>query len=80
MTALARFCDIVHTIIYLLTCWLAGNCHIIADYNWSVRSIGRIVDELEMALEAIEEEGDLIIKEEFMMIIFHGIMYEIPLF
>ena len=31
-------------------------------------------------LEAIEEEGDLIIKEEFLMFILQGIMDEIPPF
>ena len=37
-------------------------------------------DKLETALEATEEEGDLITKEEFMMLIFQGIMDELPPF
>ena len=45
-----------------------------------MRSIGRMVDDLEMLIEAIEEEGNLIPKEEFMMIIFQNIMDEIPPF
>ena len=42
--------------------------------------MGRIVDELETALEDIEEEGYLILKEEFRMLILQGIMYELPPF
>ena len=39
-----------------------------------------MVDGLETALEAIEEERDPIMKEEFMMLIFQGIIYEPPPF
>ena len=46
MTVLARLCDIIHITICLPTRWLAGNCHILDYYNWSVRSMGRIVDKL----------------------------------
>ena len=42
--------------------------------------MGRMVDELEMALEDISEEGGLILKEEFMMLIFQGIINEFPPF
>ena len=42
--------------------------------------MGRIVDELEMALEAIEEEGGIIMNDEFMMGIFQGIIDEITPF
>ena len=80
MTALARFCAIIHIIICLKTRYLEGNCHIIADYKWYVRSIGRMVDELETALKAIEEEGDLIMNDEFIMGIFKGILDELPSF
>ena len=55
MTALSRLCDIIHITICLTTRWLAGNFHIIADYDWSVPSMGIMVDELDMALEDIEE-------------------------
>ena len=80
MTALARFCAIIHTTIYLTTLWLTCNDPIIDGYNWSVQSMGRMVDDLETALETIGEEGDLIMEEEFMMIIFQGIMDELPPF
>ena len=45
------------------------------DYNRSVRSMGRMVDKLDKDLEAIEEEGRLILMEEFTMLIFQGTVY-----
>ena len=45
-----------------------------------MRSLERMVDELEMALEAIEEEVDPVLREEFMMFILKGIMDEITPF
>ena len=39
--------------------------------------MGRLVDELETEIEAKEEERDLIMKEEFIMIILQGIMDEL---
>ena len=56
MMVLARLCDIIHITICLPTCWLTGNCHILAYYNWCVSSMRRMVDELETSLETIEEE------------------------
>ena len=40
--------------------------------------MGRIVDDLETALEAKEEEEDLNMNEEFLMGIPQGIMNELP--
>ena len=51
MIALARVCAIIHLSICLPTRWLAGNSHKLAEYNWSVRSMGRIVDMLDISLE-----------------------------
>ena len=42
--------------------------------------MGRISDELDTALEDIEEEGGLILKKGFMVIIFQGIIDELPPF
>ena len=42
--------------------------------------MGRRVYDLYMALGSTEEEGGLILKEGFMMLIFQGIMYELPPF
>ena len=45
-----------------------------------MNSIGIIVDELETVLEAIEEEGGLILNEGFLMLIYQGIMDDLPQF
>ena len=80
MTALSRLCDIIHITICLTTRWLAGNFRILSNYNWSVRSIGIMVGELNTVLEDIEKEGGLIMKEEFMMLVFQRMMDELPPF
>ena len=78
--ALARLCAIIHITIILMTRWFTVSCYIFAGYNWSMRSMGIMVDDLEMALADIEEEGGLIMKEEIMMLIFQWIMDELPPF
>ena len=54
MTKLARLCAIIDITICLPKRWLAGNCHILADYNFYVRSMGIMADDLDMALDAID--------------------------
>ena len=80
MIALARVCAIVHLSICLPTRWLAGNSHNLEDYNWSVRSMGKIVDMLDISLEEIVEDGSKIIDEEFMMGLFDEIKHTVPPF
>ena len=46
MAELARLCAIIHITICMLTRWLVGNCHILSDYNLSVRYMGRMIEEL----------------------------------
>ena len=55
ITELDRLCAIIHITICMTTCWLAGNCHILSDYNWYVCFMGGIFDELDTALGDIEE-------------------------
>ena len=43
-------------------------------------SMGRMVEYLDTVLDDIEEEGGLILKEEFIMFIFQGKIDEIPPF
>jgi len=50
MMALARVCAIVHLAICQPVRWLAGNSQMLADHDWSVRSMGRVVDLLEPAI------------------------------
>ena len=42
--------------------------------------MGRMVYDSETEIEDIAEEGDLILNEEFMIVIFQGIMDELPTF
>ena len=42
--------------------------------------MGRMLDALDMELETIEEEGGLIMKEEFMTVIFQGKVDDLPTF
>ena len=53
--ALARLCAIIYITVCLQTLLLSGNCNILADYNWYVRCMGIMFDELDTALEAMEE-------------------------
>ena len=80
MTALARVCTIIHLSICLPTRWLAGNSHKLSDYDWSVRSMGQMIDLLEKALEEIEKDGTLIVNESFMMVIFNELIEKLPPF
>ena len=57
MVVLERLCAIIHITICLPTLWLSGNCRILADYNWFVRSMGKLIGDLETTIEDIEEKG-----------------------
>ena len=78
MIAYARVCAILHIAICLPTRWLAGNCHKLAAYGFSVRSMGNIVDELEKAMEEIQQSPDMFLSESFMMSIFASIEAQVP--
>jgi hypothetical protein len=80
MIAQARLCSIVHLSICLPMRWLAGNSHLLAEYDWSERSMGRAADLLEKALESIVDDATLIRNEEFMYGIFWELMEELPPF
>ena len=78
MLALARVCAIIHLSICMPTRWLAGNSHKLEKYDWSVRSMGKIVDILEESLEELKEDGSKIMNEKFMMGFFDDIKNTIP--
>ena len=63
VTALEHLCVIINITRSLTTSWLAGNYHILDGYNLCVLPMGRTVGELETSIQAIQEEGDLILKE-----------------
>ena len=78
--ALARVCAIIHLSICMPTRWLAGNSHKLEKYDWSVRSMRKIVDILEESLEELKEDGSKIMNEKFMMGFFDDIKNTIPPF
>ena len=53
MVNLSRVCSIVHLAICFPVRWLVGNSHLLEKYDWSIRSMGRVVDILESALEKV---------------------------
>ena len=80
MISLARVCSIIHLYIYLPTRWLAGNCHKLGNHNWSVRSMGIMVDILEQSLMTLENNGEYILDEVFMMGILQELYIKLPPF
>ena len=80
MTILTRVCSIVQLSICLLIRWLAGNSHKLSEYNWSVRSMGYVLDLLENALKRMIDNYNKILDDNFMMSIFDEICNEVPPF
>ena len=74
----------VHSILLLALVmphrWLAGNTHKLAAHGWSERSMGRVVDLLEVAFAKVAADGNLILNEAFMMGIFSPIAEELEPF
>ena len=86
MIASARVHSIICISILMPLRWLAGNCHLLSEYNWSERSTGRSIDILERALEKIADgtdehgPGELMLQDTFMMLIFDELACELPPF
>ena len=55
--------------------WLSGNTHLLGQcgFDWSVRSMGKALDALEVALIQIKDNGSLYLEEAFMNSIFSKI-------
>ena len=70
MIALTIVCSIVNISIYFTTRCSAENGNKLYFFNWSVRSMGRVSDILEKALEYIWNDGSIFLNEDFTMVIF----------
>ena len=70
MVALLRICSIVHIVIFLPVRWLTGKSHLLAEYNWSIRSMGGVIDILKSDLNKIVQDKEFILDEMFMVDIF----------
>ena len=73
MITLSCVFSIIHFSISLPMRWLAGSTHLLKDSDWSIRSMGKAIDLLEVALMKIENDGQLFLSHQFMMEIFKEI-------
>lgn len=80
MTALFRLLAIMHLSICIPIRWLAANTHKLSESSWSVRSMGRVVDVLEGALDKIVNKTHSVLDEGFMMDMFHTFRDELSTF
>ena len=68
MISVTRLWSIFHLAIIMPMRWLAAKTHTLAQYNWGVISMGRVLDKLKLSLEStIMAEPELIHDESFMM-------------
>jgi len=73
MIALCRICSIFHFAFSLPLRWLAGNTQKLAKYNWSVLSMSRALNTFEKALQTIENDGNFLLNEDYVMNTFKDI-------
>ena len=80
MLALARVCAIVYLSICIPTRWLAGNSQKLEKYNWSIQSMGKVVDILDIALDEITNDGTKFVDQDFMLGMFDELKDVFPSF
>ena len=80
MVALSRLCLILYLSICIPFRWIAAKSHTLKQYNWGARSMGRVLDILEMKLDEIHNNCDLIVNMEYMMGLFQELVDELPPF
>jgi hypothetical protein len=84
--ASARVHSILHLAVVVPHRWLSGNSHILAEYNWSERSMGRTVDLLERAMDRVlagddhHGPGELLLDQGFMFSIWDELVELLPPF
>lgn len=71
---------ILHGAVTIPYCWLSGKCNDFFEHGFDLYNMGFIVDLIEYAFLAIEDDGELILNEELMMSIFQPIVDKIPNF
>ena len=80
VVALLRTHAILHLAIVMPVRWLAANTHLLGAHNWSVRSMGRVVDQIEAKATILHEIPSLITNDTFMMSWFREFEEELPPF
>ena len=80
VVALFRAFSILFISVALPMRWLAGKSHALGECNWSVRSMGRIIDTLEAKMMELEGDPAKHADEGFMMNIFGVFIQELKPF
>ena len=70
MIANSRMFAIFNVAVCIPVRWLAGNTHRLAHHNWGARSIGRVFDIFNKALNNILDDITLTHEKSTMMFIF----------
>ena len=78
MTALFRVMAIFHLSVVVPHRWLVSNVQNLRADDFSLRSLGRVIDKLESTFEQIVNKTKSILDEDFMMGIFDTFKNEIP--
>ena len=77
---MSRIFAIFHLCISMPMRWLAGNTHKLQTSDWSIRSMGKVIDLLEKAMIKISNDGSIMLCEAHMMSIFQPLIDTIPEF
>ena len=80
IVALFRMHIILHLVLVMPFRWLIANTHLLGEHDWSVRSIGGVLDAMEAKSKRLQDEPDLTINENFMMSSFDDFYEELPPF
>ena len=80
IVGLLRVLSIFHICIVIPHRWLSGKTHELAEYDWSCRSMGWVMDVLKIALEKIIADPKKILNKTFMLGIFNLFKNKLPPF
>ena len=68
--SILRIYTMFHLCISIHMRWLAGNTHTLHTSDWSIYSIGKVINLLEGTLITISNNGSIMLSDEFIMSIF----------
>ena len=65
--------SILHIVVCMPLQWLAGNCGDLSQHNFAVYNMASVVDIIYKAFYEVLIDGEKLIDEDFIMVIFDGI-------
>ena len=80
MVVLLQVLSIIHISICLLSRWLTGNTRDLGNYGFGYYDMGKMLDVMEDRFDEISRNGDLLLNEDFMMIVFVEIVDKVDPF